>query len=57
MTNPRGKVHAKEIFRIEYIALDKETFVKIPEEGAHLVERMVLIPLSESEVSAAAGKA
>jgi len=55
--NPRGKAHAKEIFRMEYIALDKKTFVKISEERAHLIDRMVLIPLTESEASAAAGKA
>ena len=56
VTNPQGKVHAKEIVRMEYIAPDKKTFVKISEEGSHLIQRMVLYPLTESEASAAAGK-
>ncbi|MBZ5700130.1 MAG: hypothetical protein LAN18_16465 [Acidobacteriia bacterium] len=41
---------------MEYIAPDKKTFVKISEEGSHLIQRMVLNPLTESEASAAAGK-
>ena len=54
--NSEGKVHAREIVRMEYIAPDKKTFVKISEEGSHLIDRMVLNPLTESEASAAAGK-
>lgn len=54
--DPKGKVHAREIIRMEYIAPDKKTFVKTSEEGSYLVRTMVLNRLIESETSAAAGK-
>jgi Outer membrane lipoprotein-sorting protein len=56
VTDPEGKVHAREIVRMEYVAPDKKTFVKTSEEGSRLVSHMVLNRLIESETSAAAGK-
>jgi len=54
--NSEGKVHAREIVRMEYTAPDKKTFVKSTEEGSRLVRQMVLNRLMETETSAAAGK-
>ncbi len=56
VTNLQGKVHAREIVRMEYIAPDKKTFVKTSEEGSKLIRHMVLNRLMESESSAAGGK-
>ena len=56
VTNSEGKVHAREIVRMEYIAPDKKTFVKASEEGSRLVRQMVLNRLMETETSTAAGK-
>jgi len=56
VTNLQGKVHAREIVQMEYIAPDKKTFVKTAEEGSKLIRHMVLNRLMESETSAAAGK-
>jgi hypothetical protein len=56
VTDLNGKVHAKEIVRMEYIAPDKKTFVTVKEEGSGLIRSLVLRRLMESEVSAAAGK-
>lgn len=56
VTNLNGKVHAKEIVQMEYIAPDKKTFVTVAEEGSGLIRSLVLKRLMESETSAAAGK-
>jgi outer membrane lipoprotein-sorting protein len=56
VTDLRGKVHAKEIVRMDYVAPDKKTFVTIAEEGSGLVRRLVLNRLMESEASAATGE-
>jgi hypothetical protein len=56
VTNLNGKVHAREIVRMEYIAPDKKTFVTASEEGSYLVRHLVLNRLMESETSAALGK-
>ncbi|MBZ5503081.1 MAG: outer membrane lipoprotein-sorting protein [Acidobacteriia bacterium] len=56
VTNLQGKVHAREIVRMEYIAPDTKTFVKTSEEGSKLIRHMVLNRLMDSESSAAAGK-
>jgi hypothetical protein len=56
VTNPEGKVYAREIVRMEYVAPDKKTFVKTSEEGSPLVRHMVLNGLIETETSTAAGK-
>jgi MucB/RseB N-terminal domain len=56
VTNPEGKVYAREIVRMKYVAPDKKTFLKTSDEGSHLVRHMVLNRLIESETSVAAGK-
>ncbi|MGC2767117.1 MAG: hypothetical protein WB607_16535 [Candidatus Acidiferrum sp.] len=56
VTDLNGKVHAKEIVQMEYIAPDKKTFVTVAEEGSGVIRNLVLKRLMESEISAAAGK-
>jgi len=56
VTDLNGKVHAKEIVQMEYIAPDKKTFVTVAEEGSGVIRNLVLKRLMESEMSAAAGK-
>jgi hypothetical protein len=56
VTDLNGKVHAKEIVRMEYTAPDKKTFETVAEEGSAVVRSLVLKRLMESEMSAAAGK-
>jgi hypothetical protein len=51
-----GKVHAKSVVRMDYIAPDKKTFATISEEGSAVIRRLVLNRLMESEVSTAAGQ-
>jgi hypothetical protein len=55
VTEPKGKVHAKETVRMEYVAPDKKTFVPVSEEGSSVIRNLVLKRLMESEISAAAG--
>jgi hypothetical protein len=52
----RGKVHAEEIGRMEFLSPDKKTFTVSSESGSGLVRRMALNPLIKSEIEAAAGK-
>jgi hypothetical protein len=56
VTDPSGKVHAKEIVQMEYVAPDKKTFVTVAEEGSSVIRSLVLKRLMESEMSAATGK-
>lgn len=56
VSDPRGKVHAQEVGRMEYVAPDKKTFIVQSEAGSGLVRRLALDPLIASEVGAAAGK-
>ena len=56
VTDPNGKVHAKEIVEMEYIAPDKKTFVTVAEEGSSVIRNLVLKRLIESEMSTATGK-
>lgn len=56
VTDLNGKVHAKEIVRMEYIAPDKKTFETVTGEGSDLIRHLVLNRLMESEASAAEGK-
>ncbi len=56
VSDPNGKVHAKEVVQMEYVAPDKKTFVTVAEEGSGLIRSLVLKRLMESETSAAAGK-
>ncbi len=51
VTDPNGKVHAKEIVQMEYIAPDKKTFVTVAEEGSGVIRSLVLKRLMESEMS------
>jgi hypothetical protein len=56
VTDLSGKVHAKQIVHMEYLAPDKKTFKTISEEGSGVVRHLVLNRLMESEVSAASGQ-
>jgi len=52
----KGKVHAEEIGRMEFLSPDKKTFTVASESGSGLVRHMALNPLINSEIEAAAGK-
>jgi hypothetical protein len=52
----KGKVHAGEVGRMEFIAPDKKTFTITSESGSALVRNMALNPLIKSEIETAAGK-
>lgn len=52
----KGKVHAEEIGRMEFLSPDKKAFTVTSESGSGLVRRMALHPLINSEIEAAAGK-
>jgi hypothetical protein len=52
----KGKVHAEEIGRMEFLAPDKKTFDLTSESGSGLVRSMALSPLIKSEIETAAGK-
>src|ERR1700722_16303111 len=52
----KGKVHAEEVGRMEFLAPDKKTFTVNSETGSGLVRHMALNPLMKSEIETAAGK-
>jgi len=52
----KGKVHAEEVGRMEFLAPDKKTFTVDSESGSGLVRSMALNPLIKSEIETAAGK-
>ena len=52
----KGKVHAEEIGRMEFLSPDKKAFTVTSEYGSGLVRHMALNPLINSEIEAAAGK-
>ena len=52
----KGKVHAEEVGRMEFLAPDKKTFTVDSESGSGLVRHMALNPLIKSEIETAAGK-
>jgi hypothetical protein len=52
----KGKGHAEEVGRMEFLAPDKKTFTVDSESGSGLVRHMALNPLIKSEIEAAAGK-
>ena len=52
----KGKVHAEEIGRMEFLSPDKKAFTVTAESGSGLVRHMALNPLINSEIEAAAGK-
>ena len=57
VTNDKGKVHAREVVRVEYQAPDHKKFVVDSEEGSWLVRQLVFKGLLESESEAASGRA
>jgi hypothetical protein len=52
----KGKVHAEEVGRMEYLAPDQKKFVVTSEKGSALVRRLALNALIASEIETAAGK-
>ncbi|MGA8619179.1 MAG: hypothetical protein WB660_11760 [Candidatus Sulfotelmatobacter sp.] len=52
----KGKVHAEEVGRMEFLAPDKKAFTIDSESGSGLVRNMALNPLIKSEIETAAGK-
>jgi hypothetical protein len=54
--DPRGKVHAEEVGRMEFLTPDKKTFTVDSESGSGVVRHMALKPLIKSEIQTAAGK-
>ena len=52
----KGKVHAEEVGRMEYLAPDQKKFVVTSEKGSPLVRRLALNALIASEIETAAGK-
>jgi hypothetical protein len=52
----KGKVHAEEIGRMEFLSPDKKAFTVTSESGSGIVRRLALNPLISSEIEAAAGK-
>jgi hypothetical protein len=52
----KGKVHAEEVGRMEFLAPDEKTFRVDSESGSSVVRHMVLNPLIKSEIETAAGK-
>ena len=57
VTDPKGKVHAQAVVRLDYRAPDSKSFAPISEKGSAVVRHLVLNRLMESEVDAASGKA
>jgi hypothetical protein len=56
VTDSKGKVHARETVRMDYVAPDRKTFVTIATEGSSVIRYLVLDRLIASEVSTAAGQ-
>src|SRR5581483_8303691 len=56
VSDPRGKIHAEEVGRMEFHAPDVKKFVITSEQGSGIVRRLALNPLIASEVKAARGK-
>ena len=52
----KGKVHAEEVGRMEFLAPDKKTFTVTSESGSGLVRNMALNPLIKSEIETATGR-
>jgi hypothetical protein len=52
----KGKVHAEEVGRMEYVAPDQKKFVVTSEKGSAVVRRLALNALIASEIETAAGK-
>jgi hypothetical protein len=54
--DPKGKVHAQKIVRLDYRAPDTKSFTAISEKGSAVVRHLVLNRLMDSEQEAASGK-
>ena len=54
--DPKGKVHAEEVGRMEFHAPGQKAFTVTSERGSGLVRRLALNPLIDSEIRAATGK-
>jgi len=52
----KGKLHAEEIGRMEFLAPDSKKFTVTSEAGSGVVRRMALGPLINSEIEAASGR-
>jgi hypothetical protein len=52
----KGKVHAEEVGRMQFLAPDKKAFTVDSEAGSALVRHMALNSLIKSEIETAAGK-
>jgi hypothetical protein len=52
----KGKVHAVEIGKMEFLAPDRKVFTVTSESGSGMIRRMALNPLVSSEIAAAAGQ-
>lgn len=52
----KGKVHAEEVGRMEFLAPDKKAFVVTSEKGSGLIRHLALNPLIASEIETASGK-
>src|SRR5262249_19193922 len=52
----KGKLHAEEIGRMEFVAPDKKKFTVTSEGGSGMVRSMALNPLINSEIEAASGR-
>src|SRR5580700_5521456 len=52
----KGKMHAEEVGRMEFLAPDKKTFTVTSEDGSGLVRNMALNPLIKSEIETATGR-
>jgi len=56
VVDPKGKVHAEEVGRMEYRAPDQKTFVVTSEKGSGVVRHFGAEPLIASEIETATGK-
>src|SRR5258708_2618111 len=56
VSDPKGKVHAETVVRLDYRAPDTKAFVPISEQGSPVVRHLVLNRLMESEIDAASGR-
>jgi outer membrane lipoprotein-sorting protein len=56
VSDPKGKVHAQEVGRMEYRAPGQKTFIVTSEQGSGIIRRLALNPLIASEIQTAAGK-
>jgi hypothetical protein len=54
--NPKGKLSAQEVVRVDYRAPDKKIFQKTSEKGSGLVRHLVFDRLMQSESEASSGR-